>query len=301
MIDGLININKPEGYTSQDVVSIVKKIFKVKKAGHFGTLDPLAKGVLLIGLGRATKFFNFYIKKRKVYTGVVRFGYSTTTYDREGEKLGDDIDININDVDFEKIINRFKGEIEQLPPIYSAKKINGKPLYKYARKNEKVEVKPIKVNIYSFDYKIIDNKRLYFEVETSSGTYIRTLAHDLGQVVGSGAFLESLTRTKIGEFSVNDSMTIDKLKSQMNIEEIVKFVIPIEKLLPEFTKILVNENGKNLVLNGAIITKEDVIKIEESINSSDIVRIFTIDEKLIAIAKKDILKKGFKPFIVFKS
>jgi len=299
MIDGLININKPEGFTSQDVVSIVKKIFKVKKAGHFGTLDPLAKGVLLIGLGRATKFFNFYMKKKKVYTGIVHFGYSTTTYDREGEKLGDDVDININDVNFDKIVNQFKGEIEQLPPIYSAKKIKGKPLYKYARKNEKVEIKPIKVNIYSFDYKIIDDKRLYFEVETSSGTYIRSLAHDLGQVVGSGAFLESLTRTKIGEFSVKDSMTIDKLKSKMNIEEIIKYVIPIEKLLPEFTKILVNENGKNLVLNGAIITKDDVIKIEESIYSNDIVRIFTIDEKLIAIAKKDILKKGFKPFIVF--
>ena len=301
MIDGLININKPEGFTSQDVVSYVKKKIKVKKAGHFGTLDPLAKGVLLIGLGKATKFFNFYIKKKKVYSGIIKFGYSTTTYDMEGERIGSEVEIDIKNINFSDIIENFTGEIEQLPPIYSAKKIKGKPLYKYARKNQKVDVKPVKVFVYSFKFKVIDKSRLYFEIETSSGTYIRTIANDIGKVVGSGAFLEELIRDRIGEFSIDQSISLDKLKSSMNIEEMAKLIIPIEKLLPEFSKIVVNENGKNLALNGAIINKEDIINVECKIDAVDNVRVFTIDEKLIAIAKKDVVRKVFKPFIVFNN
>ncbi len=158
MSHGLILVNKPIHTTSHTIVDRVRKLFNVKKAGHFGTLDPLAEGLLLIGVGHATKFFDFYIKKRKLYSGTIRFGYATTTYDTEGEPLAEEKDADLGQVDIEALLETFRGKQMQTPPIYSAKKFKGKPMYKYARQNIVVELKPVPVEIFSLTGNVLDPK-----------------------------------------------------------------------------------------------------------------------------------------------
>lgn len=301
MIHGLIVLYKPRNLTSHDVVDKIRALFKIKKVGHFGTLDPLAEGVLLIGVGKATKFFDFYIKKKKLYSGIIKFGFATTTYDREGEPTSEKKEINIKNIDIDSILSGFTGKIAQTPPIYSAKKIKGKPLYKYAREQIEVEIKPVNVEIYSLQGEVLDKETLRFETLTSSGTYIRSLAHDIGQKVGVGAYLEDLKRLKIGEFDVRDAITFEELSEEVESGNLSKVVTPIEGLLPEFPKIIVNQGGRRDVLNGMSLEVKYIIKIlsTEKTEKSEYYRLFDEEGKLLAISRKDDKLKRFNPFIVF--
>ncbi|MCI0471139.1 MAG: tRNA pseudouridine(55) synthase TruB, partial [Candidatus Aminicenantes bacterium] len=188
--------------------------------------------------------------------------------------------------------------ISQLPPIYSAKKIKGKPLYRYAREQIKVDIKPVEVEIFSLQGKIIARDSLWFEAATSSGTYIRSLAHDIGKIVGVGAYLKDLKRLKIGEFSIDDAVTLEKLEEEVKSGNIADVVIPIEALLPEFPKIIVNQGGRKAVLNGMLLEIKDIMKIL-STEKSEHFRLFDDEGKLLAIAKKDDKTMRFVPFIVF--
>ncbi len=302
MIHGLVLVNKPGDMTSHTVVEEIRKLFKVKKAGHFGTLDPLARGLLLVGMGNATKFFNFYIKKKKLYSGRIAFGYATTTYDTEGEPLGQSKAVDLNQIDIPALLARFTGKQLQTPPIYSAKKYKGKPLYKYARekKEEGIELKPVPIEIFSLKGKVIDKDTLGFEALTSSGTYIRSLAHDIGQVVGVGAYLESLTREGIGEFHLRDALTLEQLRQRVETAELHTVVTPIEVLLPEFPGIVVNHGGRMGVLNGQPLLPGDILKVFPADNSNpENFRLFDDEGKLLAIARKDEKLMRFKPYIVF--
>ena len=300
MIHGLILIDKPPGITSHTVVDMVRKLFKIKKVGHFGTLDPQAEGLILVGMGNATKFFDFYIKKRKLYTGKVTFGYATTTYDTEGEPTSEKKDVDLHKVDIPALLSRFKGKQLQVPPIYSAKKFKGKPLYKYVRENKdiEIEVKPVNIEIYSLEGRIVDAKSLRFKVETSSGTYIRSLAHDMGREVGVGAYLEELKREGVGEFHLRDAFTLEEIARHVEEGEIAKVVTPIEALLPEFPKIIVGQGGRKAVLNGMPLVPGDILKII-SAESNENFRLFDDEGKLLAIARKDEKLMRFKPYIVF--
>lgn len=298
MIHGLIVLNKPRHITSHDVVDKIRAIFKIKKVGHFGTLDPLAEGLLLVGLGKAAKFFYFYIKKEKRYSGIIKFGYATSTYDGEGVPISEKKEIDLNRLDIPALLAGFTGKISQLPPIYSAKKIKGKPLYRYAREQIKVDIKPVEVEIFSLQGKIIARDSLWFEAATSSGTYIRSLAHDIGKIVGVGAYLKDLKRLKIGEFSIDDAVTLEKLEEEVKSGNIADVVIPIEALLPEFPKIIVNQGGRKAVLNGMLLEIKDIMKIL-STEKSEHFRLFDDEGKLLAIAKKDDKTMRFVPFIVF--
>lgn len=306
MIHGLILVNKSKNLTSHTVVDEIRKIFNTKKVGHFGTLDPLAEGLLIIGLGNATKFFNFYSGKKKRYSGLIKFGYATTTYDTEGEPLGEKKEIDLSKVDVPALLSQFTGKLIQTPPIYSAKKFKGKPLYKYARENKEQEVKinPVPIEVYSLVGKVMDKETLWFEAYTSSGTYIRSLAHDMGQVLEVGAYLEELKREEIGEFRLQDAFTLDEIAQYVAADELTRIVIPIEMLLPEFPKIIVNQGGRIGILNGQPLLPRDIMKVFPLKNTKIKAvnfRLFDDEGKLLAIAQKDEKIMRFKPTIVFSN
>ena len=225
---GFLNVYKPKGKTSHDVVAILRRVTKIKQIGHTGTLDPFAEGVLPICIGKATRLIE-YLNDDKAYIGTVQLGKSTTTYDLEGET----VEVSDKTPDLEEIENElknFRGDIEQLPPIYSAIKVNGKKLYEYARKGEEVEIKPRSVNI--SELKILnydqENRILELYIKCSKGTYIRSIAHDLGKNLRCFGHLIKLVRVKAGDFEVKNSV---KLEDLTNTEEVKKHLIyPLKKL-----------------------------------------------------------------------
>jgi len=299
MINGMVLVNKERGMTSHDVVKRVKTILGVKKAGHFGTLDPLAEGLLLVGVGNATKFFDFLVGKSKTYSGKIKFGVATTTYDSEGEPVGEQKEMDLDQVDLEGLLKKFRGKILQYPPKYSAKKYKGMPLYKYARKNMEVEIKPVEVEVFSLETRIVEKDLLEFRAVTSSGTYLRSLAHDIGNAAGSGAHLAGLTREAVGEYDLADALTLNELEDQAGRGS-MKGVVPIEMLLPEFPKIIVTQHGSEAVRNGAMLSLNDILKVSSG-NDSENYRIFDDDGNFLALARKDSVLHRFKPFLVFNN
>ena len=302
MIHGLIAVDKEKGLSSHDVVDAIRKIFKIKKAGHFGALDPLATGLLLIALGNATKFFSFYLKKEKQYAGTIEFGYGTTTYDSEGEPLGEKKEINLGNVDVAALLAAFSGPQTQIPPIYSAKKFKGRPLYYYARHPQSdrmgVVLRPVQVEIYHLEGKAVGPATLQFRALTSSGTYMRTLAHDIGQRLNVGAYLKELRRERIGEFSLDSAFTLEEIRHSAAAGDLRKVIIPIESLLPEFPKIIVSPAGCRDVGNGLPLQPENILKLFPAA-SNDNFRLFDEEGKFLAIARKNASRIGFKPYIVF--
>jgi tRNA pseudouridine55 synthase len=209
---GFILINKPSGPTSHDIVDALRRITGVRKIGHAGTLDPFASGLLILGVGReATKKLSVFLKQDKEYTGKIKLGAVSTTYDRDGEiRLVQGAEA-VMWSEIKNVLTKFVGSIEQVPPAFSAKKIKGKKLYELARTGIEVKLKPVSVIIYSIKLLNYDWPFLEIRVKCSSGTYIRSLAHDIGRSLGCGGYLEELCRTKIGKFSLNEAVEISRL------------------------------------------------------------------------------------------
>ncbi len=248
---GFLNIYKPKGMTSHDVVAKLRRITKIKQIGHTGTLDPFAEGVLPVCIGKATRLIE-YLSDDKEYLATVQFGASTTTYDLEGEKTSVS-DKRVNQDDVESFLKYFEGEIFQIPPIYSAIKVNGKKLYEYARKGESVEIEPRKVTLYSIKLKSFDYDLQQAEIciKCSKGTYIRSIAHDLGQKLGCGAYLVRLVRTQAGSLKIDDSI---KLKDDMNISD--NLINPIDKL--DYPKYAVEDFELEKIKNGVPIKNKNI-------------------------------------------
>ena len=225
---GFLNVYKPVGKTSHDVVAYFRRILKIKQIGHTGTLDPFAEGVLPICIGKSTKLIE-YLPDDKSYTAFVQFGKSTETYDTEG-KIVFESDKKVSKEEVEHALNNFKGEIEQLPPMYSAIKVNGKKLYEYAREGVEVEVKPRKVSIFKIELLDFDfeNQTAQVYIECSKGTYIRSIANDLGQVLGCGGYLYRLIRNKAGKFLVENSIKMEDFKTVDNVKN--NLINPIDML-----------------------------------------------------------------------
>lgn len=283
---GFLNIYKPKGKTSHDVVAILRRITKVKQIGHTGTLDPFAEGVLPICIGKATRLIE-YLKDDKAYIGTVQLGKSTTTYDLEGEVVEiSDKTPSLEEIEAE--LNNFRGDIEQLPPIFSAIKVKGKKLYEYARKGEEVEIQPRSVNISELELLNYDkeNRTLELYIKCSKGTYIRSIAHDLGKNLNCFGHLIKLVRVKAGDFLVENAIKLDELSS---IEEVEKHLIyPLEKL--DYQTYELNEKELELVSHGMQIWAQNLI--EEGIV------ILTHNSKLIAVAEANENKiKCLKVFI----
>jgi tRNA pseudouridine55 synthase len=212
-MNAVLIVDKPTGLTSHDVVNRVRRILNQRSVGHLGTLDPMATGVLPIVIGNFTRLAQFYVNSEKAYEGTVRFGFCTDTYDAEGEPTTEARVVSLNDDELESAVAKFRGVIEQQPPPFSAKKIKGVPAYKLARKQKEVHLNPVQVEIKDLEVLGVDVDRMRFRARVSSGTYMRSVAHDLGKALGCGAHLESLRRTVVAEFEIAEAQTLDELSA----------------------------------------------------------------------------------------
>ncbi len=305
-MDGLILVDKPYKLTSHDVVDKIRQILAIKKVGHFGTLDPFATGILIIAVGKATRLFPFYLKTDKSYTAQIKLGVATDTYDLFGEPISEENPNLPNKMDILQTMKIFLGMQLQVPPYFSAKKFKGKPLYTYARENKKIELKPCQVTIHEFYLKNIHLPYLECFVRCSSGTYIRSMAHDLGQKLGCGAHLTQLQRTVIGPFLLEDCFQLDNIAKLASSKKFNEFLLPLESLLPEYPKIILTESGAKLARNGNTIHPEDILNIyglpaskgKKDPNHESLFRLFSPDGMLLALAKTQHKISGLHPFLV---
>ncbi len=240
-LDGIIVVNKPRTWTSHDVVNKMRGIAGTRRVGHLGTLDPLATGVLPVMIGQATRLAQFFDKADKAYDAVVRFGFATSTYDADGEPVGDPVEPALLADHIEACLAPMRGEILQTPPPVSAKKIGGVPAYKLARKNIPVELAPVKVTIYELSLLGIDGCRARLRVRCSAGTYVRTIAHQLGQSLGCGAHIEELERTASGPFRLAQARTLEELQLLKDEGRLADALLAGSDLLPDFPAVYVDD------------------------------------------------------------
>lgn len=213
-MNGAIIVDKPAGWTSHDVVNRMRRILQQRSVGHLGTLDPLATGVLPLVTGSLTRLAQFYISSEKTYEGVIRFGFSTNTYDADGEPSGEVCPVTLALQNLQELAAKFLGVIEQVPPPFSAKKIAGVPAYKLARKQKEVILQPVSVEIKEFVITAVEADRAHFRARVASGTYMRSVAHEMGQRLGCGAHLEALRRTAVAEFDITHAHSLEKIEDQ---------------------------------------------------------------------------------------
>jgi len=247
---GAIVVNKPEGWTSHDVVNKVRRLAGTRRVGHLGTLDPMATGVLPLVVGQATRLAQFYVKNDKVYDAVVAFGFSTDTYDRDGVPTSPVTQPEIRPEELETHLAAFRGTIQHLPPPISAKKIHGEAAHRLARRNIPVELQPVEVTIHSLELVSCQGAEARLLVHCSAGTYLRTIAHDLGARLGHGAYLKTLVRTRSGDFKLEQARTIEQLAELARENRIEEALIPARDLLPEFPSEVVDNVTAGQIRHG---------------------------------------------------
>ncbi len=285
-MDGIIIINKEKGCTSHDIVYKAKKIFN-KKVGHTGTLDPNATGVLPLLVGKGTEISKYLINHDKTYEAILQLGEKKDTADSEGQTIEEKkiTPEMLEEQNVKNVLKSFEGKQEQVPPMYSAIKVNGKKLYEYARKGEKIEIKPRKIEIYKIDLIKIDieNKTIEFKVECSKGTYIRTLCENIAEKLETVGYMKELKRTKVGEFEIEDAIKIQELEN----EEIKQSnFITLEKYFDKNEKIVLEDAKLKLFLNGVKLTYNNKDGIYKIYNKNRFIGIGTIKNKLL---KRDII------------
>ncbi len=247
---GVIVVNKPQNWTSHDVVGKMRGIAGTRRVGHLGTLDPIATGVLPLMIGQATRLARFWEGSEKCYEAVVRFGFATSTYDRAGEPCGPDSEPNITADQIEACLGVMRGEIEQTPPPVSAKKINGVPAYKLARNNIPVELAPVRVTVYELTVLEAAGVTARLRVRCSAGTYVRSIAHELGILLGCGAHIEELVRTRSGPFCIEASRTLEELQTLKHEGRLWDALLPMSELLPELPSVFVDDVGATHIRQG---------------------------------------------------
>jgi tRNA pseudouridine55 synthase len=290
-MNAVIVINKPSGMTSHDVVNRVRRILNEKSIGHLGTLDPMATGVLPLVTGRLTRLAQFYTGSNKSYEGEIRFGFATDTYDADGETIGEVREANVAIETVRDAAQAFVGRLSQIPPPFSAKKIQGVPAYKLARKNKEVELRPVEVEVSALEIIDLAGDRARFRADVSSGTYIRSIAHDLGQRLGIGAHLSALCRTCSGEFLIQDAVTLEELAAaKENGFAEQRFVHP-RRLLPSFPSVTADELNVAKIRNGMAVNLPEL-------SSAKLVKVFQGQRDLIAIASR-VAGTLFHPKVVF--
>ncbi|MCK4258675.1 MAG: tRNA pseudouridine(55) synthase TruB [Halanaerobiales bacterium] len=303
-MDGILNILKSPGMTSFDVVSKVKRLCKMKKVGHTGTLDPDAVGVLPICLGKATRMVEFLMEDHKFYRGEITLGIETDTLDAAGVVTRRVEVGKIDVIELQQVLDQFVGKVQQIPPMVSAVKHKGKRLYELARKGIEVERKPRNVEIYALNLLKVDldthsEPRFMIDVECSKGTYIRTLAHDIGQVLGCGAHLSYLVRTSTGLFALEESVTLDELQDICEAGKISDIILPIDCGIRSMPKILIKDQAMKKAVNGVSLQKRDYLEIPLEIKQGDLVRVYGLKD-FISISKViDIENLIVKPLKVF--
>ena len=230
-MDGVIIVDKPAGWTSHDVVGKMRRIAGTKRIGHLGTLDPIATGVLPLVIGNATRLAQFYTASEKVYEAVVKFGFATDTYDRAGVPTGAPVPVTLDQAWLEAELSRYVGRIQQVPPVVSAKKVGGVPSYKLARENKAVELAPVEVEIYEAAVLDVGVDTASLRIRCSAGTYVRSIAHELGIALGCGAHLQELRRTRSGRFDLARAVSVDEIKTRDPVDILGKILT-----LPEVSR-----------------------------------------------------------------
>jgi tRNA pseudouridine55 synthase len=311
--DGALVIDKPQGKTSHDVVDAVRHLAGFRQVGHLGTLDPLATGVLVLLLGKATRLVQFYSGRRKRYSAGFRFGFATNTYDSDGEPQGQDAPVPLDRETLERFAQERIGRFEQMPPAFSAKKIHGRPAYELARKNQVVELKPVEVELFEYQLKEIEGNVARFVIECSSGTYIRSLAHEMGQKLGCGAHLSEITRLAVGEFSLDQAVKLEELAEAARGGRFANYLIKLENLLPNFPRANVLPVIERRVRHGTKFNvsiaqiqpgrSEQMPGATSELDAGEPrpprLRVFSQQDKLIAIAEA-VVPRTYQPVVVFE-
>jgi tRNA pseudouridine55 synthase len=295
-MNAVLIIDKPSGLTSHDVVNRVRRILQERSVGHLGTLDPLATGVLPLVIGNLTRLAQFYTSCEKTYEGTIRFGFATDTYDAEGEPTTPAQAVSLSLDQLREFASQFQGLIEQIPPPFSAKKIQGVPAYKLARKHAEVTLKPVQVEVKEFEITQVDahvapaalvraaeqssaGSVATFRARVASGTYMRSVAHDMGKLVGCGAHLQSLRRTAVGEFELADAHTLEELDAASKTAQTEDLFIHPRKLLPQFPSVTANEEMAARIRTGRPVNLPEL-------SQARLVKVFTGQRELIAIATR---------------
>ena len=282
-MNGLLIINKPKGYTSHDVVNVLRKKLNTKKVGHTGTLDPNATGVLQVLVGAATKISKYLIEHEKTYIATIALGKKTDTGDAEGKIIEEES--NLRDVDeneLEKVIKSFLGKQSQIPPMYSAIKVNGKKLYEYAREGKSVELKPRKIEILDINLIRYENNEIEFGVRCSKGTYIRTLCEDIAKKLGTIGYMKELQRISVNQFNIKDSISLEELENVNVLEKI----IVIEEIFKDKPRIDLNNRKLELFLNGVQLTHDLEDELYRIYNNNNFIGLGIVKNKLL---KRDIV------------
>ncbi|MBB5059078.1 tRNA pseudouridine55 synthase [Granulicella aggregans] len=279
-MNGLLVLDKPAGLTSHDVVAIVRRATGERSIGHLGTLDPMATGVLPLLLGKYTRLAQFFGHAEKSYTGTIRFGYATDSFDADGEPASEPRPLTKSLDELRDLARHFRGSMQQLPPIFSAKKINGVPAHKLARAGAEVPVKPASIFIHNFALTGLEGDTATFEMTISAGGYVRSVAHELGQLAGCGAHLSSLRRTRAGAFSLAESITVDQLKAVAGDETAIFALLPHPRaMLTEMPSVTVDDQAAGRLRNGMQVNLPEF-------SSAPLIKVFTSPTDLLGIAKR---------------
>jgi tRNA pseudouridine55 synthase len=278
-MNGVVIIDKPAGLTSHDVVNRVRRILGQRAVGHLGTLDPSAIGVLPVVLGNLTRLAQFYSHSEKTYEGVIRFGFATDTYDAEGEPTTPQQNVQLKYDEVRALAAQFQGVIEQMPPPFSAKKIAGVPAYKLARKNKEVTLQPVPVEIKEFEILNTTGDRATFRARVASGTYIRSVAHEMGQKLGCGAHLASLRRTSVAEFAIRDAHSLQALQDAMQQGTAESLFVHPRNLVPQLPSVTATEESASRIRSGRSVNLPEMSRAPQ-------VKVFYGQRDLIAIATR---------------
>jgi tRNA pseudouridine55 synthase len=281
-VDGLLLIDKPLGLSSNQALSKIKFLFSPKKVGHTGTLDPMATGLLPICLGEATKFSSYLLNADKTYVGLIRLGYKSSTGDKEGEIIKQEFDKIPSKSEVKRILKNFIGPIDQLPPMFSALKHKGKPLYLYAREGINIPRPKRKIVIHEIELLDYQGDELRLKIKCSKGTYIRTLAEDIGDKLNVGAYLLELNRTGIGSLSIDSAVKIEQIE-EIKEQERVKLLLPVDELLSSFQKLILNCNDTTAIKDGKII--------DQSGKTPGFYRLYEVKDEFIGLGEIDKIGK----------
>jgi tRNA pseudouridine55 synthase len=278
-MNGVLVVHKPAGVTSHDVVARVRRILKERSVGHLGTLDPMATGVLPLLLGRMTRLAQFYDSCEKAYEGEIRFGFATDTYDAMGEPLGPPQPLVASLEQVRALACRYRGKFEQMPPPFSAKKIAGVPAYKLARKKKEVPLKPVDVEIRELEITRLEGDRASFRARVATGTYLRSVAHDLGRDLGVGAHLARLVRTAVGEFTLAEARSLEELEAAVQAGELESVMVHPRRILPHLPAVTASDESAARIRHGQAVNLPEMSRARE-------VKVFQGQTDLIAIAHR---------------
>lgn len=292
-VHGVLNINKPAGMTSHDVVDAVRKILGIRRVGHTGTLDPQATGVLPLCVGRATRIAQYLTQADKEYVMTLCLGITTDTLDAAGKQTGRVEEVRVRREEVEAVLPRFVGEIQQVPPLFSAKKVRGERLYRLARRGEQVERQPITVRIYALDLEGFAPPFVTLKMRCSKGTYARSLCDDIGRALGCGGHLHALTRTRSGRFSLEGILTLEVLERRVREGRLGEVLIPVADALAHLPAVRVAPEAGRLILHGSDLTAGLVVQFPAGIARGVLVRVLGYRKQLLSLAETTVASPDF--------